>query len=115
MYAVDTDFRQAADRDSVRWVDGLERAQELARACPDSRMMTVCDREGDFRELLSRAEQSGAALLVGPAGGRSVGWRWPRARRGPPGHVLGTEPVGGRKIEVPAAGDRTGGVAARRS
>ena len=41
MYTVDTDFRQAEDRDSVRWVDGLERAQELARACPDSRMVTV--------------------------------------------------------------------------
>ena len=33
MYTVDTDFRQAADKDSVCWVDGLERAQELVRAC----------------------------------------------------------------------------------
>ena len=26
--------------------------------------MTVCDREGDSRDLLSRAEETGAALLV---------------------------------------------------
>ena len=40
MYTVDTDFRQAENKDSVRWVDGLERAQELARACPDSQVVT---------------------------------------------------------------------------
>ena len=105
MYTVDTDFRQAEDKDSVRWVDGLERAQELARACPDSRVVTVCDREGDIWELISRAEQTGAALLV-------------RANRGAQrrvalasgedadlwDHVLETEPVGGRTIEVPACG-----------
>ncbi len=35
-----------------------------ARACPDSRVVKVRDREGDFRERFSRAEQTGAALLV---------------------------------------------------
>ena len=105
MYAVDTDFRQAADRDSVRWVDGLERAQELARACPDSRMVTVCDREGDFRELLSRAEQSGAALLVRASRGTKRRVALASGEDADPrDHVLGTEPVGGRKIEVPACG-----------
>ena len=34
MYTVDTDFRQAEDKDSVRRVDGLERAQELAQCLP---------------------------------------------------------------------------------
>ena len=105
MYTVETDFRQAEDKDSVRWVAGLERAQELARACPDSRVVTVCDREGDFWELLSRAEQTGAALLVRASRGakRRVALAsgdtvnlWD--------HVLATEPVGGRKIEVPACG-----------
>ena len=105
MYTVDTDFRQADAKDSVRWVDGLERAQELARACPDSRVVTICDREGDFWELLSRAEQTGAALLVRASrgaqrrvalasGGDAELWE----------HVLGTEPVGERKIEVPGRG-----------
>ena len=105
MYTVDADFRQAEDKDNVRWVDGLERAQELARACPDSRMVTVCDREGDFRELISRAEQSGSALVVRASRGaqRRVALAsgenadlWD--------HVLATEPVGGRRIEVSACG-----------
>ncbi len=105
MFAADAGFRRADDRDSVRWVDGLERAEELAAACPDTRVVTVCDREGDFWELLSRARETGAALLVRAsrgtqrrvaldAGGDAELWD----------HVLGTEPVGGRKIEVPACG-----------
>ena len=105
MYTVDTDFRQADDKDSIRWLDGLERAQELARACPDSRVVTVCDREGDFWELLSRAEQTGAALLVRAS--RGTQRRVALASGGDADlwdHVLETDPVGGRKIEVPACG-----------
>ncbi|MCY3599100.1 MAG: IS4 family transposase [Acidimicrobiaceae bacterium] len=105
MFEADADFRKAEGKDSVRWTDGLDRAQELARACPDTRVVTVCDREGDFWELISRAEETGAALLVrasrgskrrvAPAsGGDEDLWE----------HVLGTDPVGARKIEVPACG-----------
>ena len=65
-------------------------AQELARACPDTRVVTVCDREGDFRELISRAKETGVAL---PEGGDADLWD----------HVLETDPVGGRRIEVPAS------------
>ncbi|MYG81630.1 MAG: IS4 family transposase [Gemmatimonadetes bacterium] len=105
MYTVDTDFRQDAAKDSVRWVDGLDRAQELARACPDSRVVTVCDREGDFWELIARAEQTGAPLLVRAS--RGTQRRVALASGGDANlwdHVLGTEPVGGRRIEVPACG-----------
>ncbi len=105
MFEADADFRRAEDADSVRWTDGLDRAQELARACPDTRVISVCDREGDFWDLISRAQQTGAALLVRasrgskrrvalPSGGDADLWD----------HVLGTEPVGGRRIEVPACG-----------
>ena len=105
MFAADADFRRADDKDSVRWVDGLERAEELAAACPDTRVVTVCDREGDFWELISRARDIGAALLVRASRGTK--------RRVASGsgddadlwdHVLETEPVGGRTIEVPACG-----------
>ena len=47
-----------------RAMERLDRAQELGRACPGTRVVTVCDREGDFRELISRAEGTGAALLI---------------------------------------------------
>ncbi len=82
---MDTDFRQDAEKDSVCRVDGLDRAQERARACPDSRVVTVCDRKGDFWELIAGADQTGAALLV-------------RASRGAKRRVAlasgGREPVG---------------------
>ncbi len=105
MFEADADFRQAAGKDSVRWTAGLDRAQELARACPDTRVVTVCDREGDFWETVSRAEETGAALLVRASrgskrrvalasGGDADLWE----------HVLETEPAGERKIEVPACG-----------
>ena len=105
IYTADTDFRQAEDKDSVRWVDGLERAQELARACPDTRVVTVCDREGDFWDLISRARDIGAALLVRAS--RGTQRRVALASGGDANlwdHVLGTDPVGRRTIEVPACG-----------
>ena len=102
-YTVDTDFHQAEDKDSVRWVDGLDRVQELACACPDNRVVTVCHREGDLWELISRAERTGAALLVRASRGakRRVA-QASGAYTDLWDHVLATEPVGGRTIEVPA-------------
>ncbi len=47
-----------------RWIDGLRRARERAAACPDTRVVSVCDREGDFWELLSGADLHGDALPV---------------------------------------------------
>jgi len=105
MFAADADLRQDPEKDSVRWTDGLDRAQELARACPDTRVVTVCDREGDFWEMVSRAEETGAALLVRASRGAKR-----RVAPAPGGdedlweHVLGTDPVGARKVEVPACG-----------
>ncbi len=114
-FLADADFRQEEGKDSVRWVDGLDRAQGLADACPDTRVVNVCDREGDFWQLLPRAEGKGAELLVRASkgsqrrvatadGGGADLWE----------HVLGTEPVGERKAGVPACGGpnrRKGGAA----
>ena len=105
LFMADAGFRRAGGSDSVRWVDGLKRARQLAQACPDSRVVTVCDREGDFWELLGEARATGAELLVRasrsvrrrvalPSGAAACLWE----------HVLGTEPVGCRKVEVPACG-----------
>ncbi len=35
-------------KESRRWLDGLERAREVSQACPHTRVVTVCDREGDL-------------------------------------------------------------------
>ena len=105
MFMADAELRRAKGKDSVRWQHGLGRARQLAEACPDSRVVTVRDREGDFRGLLGQARDTGAELLVRASrsarrrvalasGGDACLWK----------HVLGTEPVGGRRIEVPARG-----------
>ena len=52
------------DKESARWLRGLDRAQELAAACPGTRVVNICDREGDFWELLCKAASDGARLLV---------------------------------------------------
>ena len=105
MSGADADLRRAEGRDSVRWTAGLDRAQDLARACPDTRVVTVCDREGGFREPVPRAGETGAEPL-GRAGRGSK-----RRAALPEGgdadlreHVPGTDPVGARRIEVPASG-----------
>ena len=105
MYMADADFRRAEETDSRRWLTGLDRARELANACPQSRVVTVCDREGDFRELINQARDTGAALLVrasrgtkrrvAPASGEAADLRE---------QVLQAAPVGGRKIRIPASG-----------
>ena len=61
---MDADFRRVGERDSARWLAGLDRAMELDAACPETRVVSVCDREGDFRQLLSRARDRQAALPV---------------------------------------------------
>ena len=52
------------EKESARWLRGLDRAQELAAACPGTRVVNICDREGDFWELLCKAASDGARLLV---------------------------------------------------
>ena len=79
VYTLDADFRDCDDEDgkdrktsrdaddekeSRRWLEGLERARELQVACPDTRVITVCDREADMWEMLKQAAHNGTGLLV---------------------------------------------------
>ncbi len=64
VFHLDAGFRRREGRDSLRWQEGLERAAELEDACPDTRVVTVCDREADIWELLAAARRGGRGLLV---------------------------------------------------
>ena len=64
LYDMDVSFRQDPSNDSRRWVKMLDRAAALATVCPNSRVVTICDREGDFWELLTRARSLDTELLV---------------------------------------------------
>ena len=69
-------FRQRAAQfersESERWMRGFERACELGRLCPGTRVISVCDREADNWELFERqAERAAeAGLLVRASRGR---------------------------------------------
>ncbi len=105
LFAMDAAFRKDPEEDSRRWVAGLERARELAAACPGTRVVSVCDHEGDFWDLLAHAVDDGDALLVRasrsanqrvrtPDGGRECLWE----------HVAARPPVAVTELTIPAAG-----------
>ena len=65
VFEIDATMRDGKDEsESVRWLKHFDKAQEIARACPGTRVVTVCDREGDIWELLSRAVATGTSLVV---------------------------------------------------
>ncbi len=59
-------------KESARWLAGFEMAGELGRLCPNTRVLSVCDREADNFELfqLQARHSSEAGLLVRASKGR---------------------------------------------
>ncbi len=94
-----------AEKESRRWIEGLDRARELAAACPHTRVISVCDREGDFWQLLEHAVSFGDALVVRAS-------RSARQRVLKPGgedaclweQVAGRAPISVTDLEIPSAG-----------
>ena len=67
VYTLDANFRDSGDdseKESRRWLEGLEQARTLQAACPGTRVVTVCDREADIWEMFQQASQTGTDLLV---------------------------------------------------
>ncbi len=57
LFMMDGECRQPEETDSARWVEGVRRTRELAVACESRKVVAVCDREGDFWELLRAADE----------------------------------------------------------
>ena len=104
LFTMDASFRRAAGKDSVRWVAGLDRARELAAACAHTRVVSVCDREGDFWSLLSHARDTGGELLVRASRSAQRRVDTPAGAVDLWSHVEGLEPLGTRTIDVPGCG-----------
>ena len=67
------------DKDeNVRWLKRFDRAQEIVRACPDTRVVTVCDRKGDGAVVESDRDRRRPCGERLPAAARAV-----RRRQGP--------------------------------
>ncbi len=64
VYALDADYTERLGLESEHWGEGLLRACELERACGRTRVVTVCDREGELWGLLDQARSQQAGLLV---------------------------------------------------
>ena len=105
MFSLDADFRRVGERDSARWLQGPGRAMEMDAACPETRVVSVCDREGDFWQLLARARDRQAAL---PVRASKSARRRVVARDGKIrdlwGRVGQAAPVGGRVTGTPECG-----------
>lgn len=52
------------DKESVKWLNPLAAVEQAARHCPNSRLVTVCDREADIYELFELAHRQDRELLV---------------------------------------------------
>ena len=72
VFTLDASFRDGEDKETEgeRWLHGHDRAQELARACPATRVVTVCDREADSWALLGTAVLQGADIVVRASRGK---------------------------------------------
>ena len=81
LFAMDADFQADAEAESRRWVEGLVRAWELSAACPDTRVVSACDREGNFWTLLSMAGRKRGILAETRAVGGEFGTRHMQKRR----------------------------------
>ena len=62
LYNLNADFRateedkaadSGRDTESIRWLEGMQRARELRDACPDTQVITVCNREGETSDFLT--------------------------------------------------------------
>jgi hypothetical protein len=49
-------------KESCRWVEGYRRLAEQADALPDTRLVYVADREGDFMDLMAQAHALGTPV-----------------------------------------------------
>jgi hypothetical protein len=58
--------RPIEDKESQRWLDSFRRTAAFQRLCPDTRLISVADREADIYELFQEATQDpdGPDLLV---------------------------------------------------
>ena len=60
------------DKESVKWLKPLAAVGHAARRCPNTRLVTVGDREADIYELFVLAHQQGRELLIRATQDRNI-------------------------------------------
>jgi hypothetical protein len=64
--------RDIRDKESVKWLEGLERLETLKVQCPDTHVVGVSDREGDVYDVFIAPRSTGVDWLVRAAWNRRV-------------------------------------------
>jgi hypothetical protein len=59
------------EKESIRWLESLKKVHE-STAPANVKVVTVCDREGDFYELFELAHRLGSSTLIRAKGDRSI-------------------------------------------
>lgn len=59
-------------KESFRWVEGIERVQEYFKIFPKTTVINICDREGDIYELLETGHRSNSHYIVRSCNNRKV-------------------------------------------
>lgn len=101
--------RQADERESRKWIEGYQTLSEIQRERPETMFVSVCDREGDFFDLLAEAAKPGGAKLLVRAdamrhnavsleGSKTTANLW---------EIMAQQPMAGIKVEpIPRQGNR---------
>lgn len=56
--------RPIDDKESAKWLDGIEVAKTAQQWCPDTEMIVVADREADIHELYVRSVDAGIGFIT---------------------------------------------------
>ena len=100
--------RPIEDKESQKWLDSLKALAELKPKLPDTRLVSVADRESDVYEFFTQAQTLGLDVLARAA--------WDRNVEQPEGHLwatLAAAPLMGQKTLALAPTDKRPGRLAR--
>ncbi|HUL87942.1 MAG TPA: IS4 family transposase [Pseudolabrys sp.] len=94
--------RSIDEKESVKWLEGLEHLSALKTRCAQTRLVAVGDRESDLYELFSTERPEGVDWLIRASVNRCAshpeGYLWQS--------VLATSPLGHTDLLVPARGNQ---------
>lgn len=60
------------DKESFKWLKGLRALNHIAPMCPDTQLVSICDREGDIYNMLVEPREENVELLIRGAQNRST-------------------------------------------
>jgi len=89
------------DKESVKWLEGLEHLSALKARCPDTHIVGVCDREGDLYDVFVTERPAGVDWLVCAGWNRSVAhpekYLWEA--------IAATPELGQTELQIPGSGN----------